>query len=99
MLSVDVLLYSWPTNRLDVERVSQCAIKGRNYTLYFKHWMPDCFQSKFSKRAGKHFRFDQTGAVAESHEFHKFSVGLVVRTLRDYQSAECDALANALWQV
>ena len=97
MFSVNDLLFSRLTNCLDVQRVSQCAIERRNYTLYFKHWMPDSFQSKFSERAGKHFRFDQTRVVAESHEFHKFSVGLVVRTLRNYQSAEGDALANALW--
>jgi hypothetical protein len=96
MLSSDALFFSRLTNCLDFQGVSQCAIEGRNYTLYFKHWMPDGFQSKFSERTGKHFRFDQTGAVAEGHEFHKFSVGLVVRTLRDYQSAEGDALANAL---
>lgn len=60
--------------------------------------MPDRFQTEFRKSAGKHFRFDEAGAVAKRHEFHEFPVGLVVGAIRDNEPAECNALADVFAQ-
>ena len=60
--------------------------------------MPDCFQTKFFKSAGKHFCFDKPGAVAKRHEFHEFPVGLVVGAVSDDEATECDALADVFAQ-
>ena len=60
--------------------------------------MPDRFQTELFKSAGKHFGFDQPGAVAERHEFHEFPVGLVVGAVSDNEATECDALADVFAQ-
>ena len=60
--------------------------------------MPDRFQTEFFKSAGEHFRFDQPRAVAKRHEFHEFSVGLVVGAVSDDEAAKCDALADVFAQ-
>ena len=60
--------------------------------------MPYRFQTEFFKSAGKHFCFDQPRAVAKRHEFHEFSVGLVVGAVSDDEAAECDALADVFAQ-